>query len=109
MNCPVARTGIYAEEFVTPPAREADGKWVSEGDWINRAARDIGGMNALCVDTKNRACRIGAHFMRATTEGTYPIRFWYGEGGETKAEQRRSQAASRRYMRMRHPGVKMDL
>lgn len=103
MNCPVARTGIYAEEFVTPPDREADGYWGSEQSWINNATKDIGGMNAICIDAKNRRCRIGAHFMRATKEGTYPIRFWYGLGGETKAEQKKSQAACRRALKLRYP------
>ena len=103
MNCPIARTGIYAEEFVTPPAREPDGQFSCEQTWINKATSWIGGMNALCVDAKNRRCRIGAHFMRATTENTYPIRFWYGEGGQSKAEQKKSKASARRTLKANYP------
>lgn len=85
------------------PTREPDGEFSCEQEWVCKAVSWIGGTNALCVDAKDRICAIGGDFMRATAEGTYPIRFWHGAGGETKAEQRKSQAAARRAYKAQYP------
>lgn len=85
------------------PEREADGEWACQQSWINCANRDIGGMNALCVDANNRICCIGLDFQRAEDEGTYPIRYYYGAGGENKTQQRKSVAAARRTEKLNHP------
>lgn len=85
------------------PNREADGKWDNQVAWINRATRDIGGMNALCVDAANRICCIGGDFQRAQDEGTYPIRYFYGAGGETPAEQKKSAKRAREAILLNHP------
>lgn len=86
------------------PNREPDGEWSCEQAWVNRANRDIGGMNALCADSQNRICAIGADFMRATQENTYPVRFWFGAGGETKNGQKASQVRARRVYKLNRPG-----
>lgn len=92
------------EKYRLPiPDREPDGEWSSEQRWIDHATQDIGGMNALCVDAANRICAIGADFIRATKEGTYPIRYYYGAGGETKAQQRQSVASAKRALQDRYP------
>lgn len=78
------------------PEREADGEFTSFEEWVNKATSWIGGTNPLCADALGRRCRIGADFMRADAEGTFPVRFWYGEGGQTAAQQRKSRAATRR-------------
>lgn len=78
------------------PDREADGQFSSFQEWVNKATSWIGGTNPLCADAMGRRCRIGADFMRARDEGAYPVRFWYGEGGQSKAEQRKCRAAPRR-------------
>ncbi len=33
--------------------------------------------NAVCIDAHGRICRIGADFMRARDENTFPIRWWW--------------------------------
>ncbi len=96
--------GAYLSKYqLAIPEREPDGQWENEAQWINRATRDIGGMNALCADSKNRICAIGGDFMRATAEGTYPVRYWYGAGGQNAKEQRASQASARRVDKLNHP------
>lgn len=65
------------------PTREPDGQFTSMAQWINKATSWIGGQNALCVDAKDRICRCGGDFQRAENEGAFPIRFYYGAGGET--------------------------
>lgn len=85
------------------PKREPDGQWDNQGIWILRASRDIGGMNALCADAKDRICCIGLDFQRAEDEGTYPIRFWYGAGGETTKEQAAARKRHREVEKMNHP------
>lgn len=64
--------------------------WVGQfdtfDDWINHASRaltDVTGtvgepLPAFCVDAKGRRCHVGADFMRARDENTFPIRyFWW--------------------------------
>jgi hypothetical protein len=78
------------------PAREADGEFATFNEWVNKATSWIGGTNALCADSQGRICRIGGDFMRARDEGTFPIRFWHGEGGKSQREQARDRAATKR-------------
>lgn len=85
------------------PTRESDGQFTSMTNWINKATSWIGGMNALCVDAKDRICRNGGDFQRAENEDAFPIRFYYGAGGETRREQRKSIARAKRVLRMQYP------
>lgn len=80
----------------TLPAREPDGEFTSFQQWVNKATSWIGGTNPLCADAQGRVCRNGGDMMRARDEGAFPVRFWYGEGGQSKAEQRRQRTATRR-------------
>lgn len=80
------------------PARDPDGNFPCFQTWVNKATSWIGGTNPICFDAKGRRCRIGADFMRARDEETFPVYFWFGEGDETPVQQRKSQrlAAKRR-------------
>jgi hypothetical protein len=84
------------EHKTTLPEREPDGEFRTFEQWVNKAASWIGGTNPLCADAKGRVCRIGADMMRARDEGAFPVRFWFGEGGQSGAEQRRSRRATRK-------------
>lgn len=81
---------------VTLPTREPDGAFNDFLTWVNKAASWIGGTNPLCADAKGRVCRNGGDFMRARDEGTFPVSFWYGEGGQTEAQQRKAKRDTRR-------------
>jgi hypothetical protein len=48
------------------------GRFSSFQDWVNKARSRIDG-DAICFDAKGRRCRIGADFMRADAEGTFPV------------------------------------
>jgi hypothetical protein len=85
-----------ADQHTKLPAREADGEFASFQQWVNKATSWIGGTNPLCADAQDRICRIGGDFMRARDEGAFPVRFWYGAGGQTLKEQRKCRAATRR-------------
>ncbi len=85
------------------PTREPDGQFTSMTNWINKATSWIGGENALCVDAKDRICRNGGDFQRAENEGAFPIRFYYGAGGESPTEQRRSVRRAKATMKMNYP------
>lgn len=85
------------------PQREPDGEFTSMTNWINKATSWIGGMNALCVDAKDRICRNGGDFQRAHDDGAFPVRFYYGAGGETAKEQRASQKRARDKLKMTYP------
>jgi len=85
------------------PTREPDGEFTSMQNWISKATSWIGGENALCVDAKDRICRNGGEFQRAHDEGAFPIRFYFGAGGETEKEQRASQRRTRATMKMNYP------
>lgn len=76
------------------PVRMPDGEFGSFEEWVNKAASWIGGTNPLCADAKGRVCEMGQDFMRARDEGAFPVRFWYGEGKQTKARQRKSRRAA---------------
>ncbi len=80
------------------PAREPDGEFAAFHEWVNKATSWIGGTNPLCVDAQGRICRMGKDFMRARDEGAFPVRFWFGAGGQSEAERRRSERAARRAM-----------
>lgn len=85
------------------PEREPDGAFHCFETWVNKATSWIGGENALCVDAKNRICRNGGDMQRAHDEGAFPVRFYFGAGGETPEEQRKSMAAALRKMKLTHP------
>lgn len=85
------------------PDREPDGQWPTFQHWVNYATRDIGGMNAACYDAKGRRCRIGKDFQLADTEGAFPVSYWYGEGGETKSQQRQSKARAKATLKAQFP------
>ena len=80
------------------PSRAPDGEFASFDQWVNKATSWIGGTNALCADAQGRICRIGGDMMRARDEGAFPVRYWFGEGGQTVKQQRASRAATRRAM-----------
>lgn len=47
--------------------------------WVNHASAWLRGRRSnqiVCLDTQNRICEIGADFMRADKEGTFPIRVY---------------------------------
>lgn len=52
--------------------------------WVNRATRYLTGhrgtvgeeVKPICVDTLGRRCHVGADFMRARDEKTFPVRFF---------------------------------
>jgi hypothetical protein len=85
------------------PDRGADDHFSSMSQWINKATSWIGGENALCVDAKDRICRTGGDFKRAHDECAFPVRFYYGAGGETIEEQARSQRRARQAMKLQYP------
>lgn len=72
------------------PTTEQDGEFATFQQWVRHATSWIGGENALCVDTNNRICRNGGDFMRARDEGAFPVRFYFGAGGQSMAEQAKS-------------------
>lgn len=80
------------------PTREPDGNFPCFQTWVNKATSWIGGTNPACFDAKGRRCRIGGDFMRARDEGAFPVYYWFGEGDQTPAQQKKSQrlAAKRR-------------
>ncbi len=88
---------------MTIPDREPDGQFTSMQNWISKATSWIGGENALCVDAKGRICRRGGDFQRAHEEGAFPVRFYFGAGGETEKEQRASQRRARATLKMNYP------
>jgi len=47
-------------------------------DWVNTASRRIGGTNSLCVDSKDRVCRMGKDMMKARDESAFPVRYYFG-------------------------------
>lgn len=87
-----------AKGYITPrlswprPATPTDlvptwaGEFKDFNDWVNFAANRLTGtcdpmmgneVSAICVDAIGRRCSIGAHFMRAQKEGTFPVRFFW--------------------------------
>ena len=85
------------------PTRAPDGEFTSFEQWVNKATSWIGGMNSLCVDAKGRRCLNGGDMQRARDDAAFPVRFWFGEGGETPAEQRKSRASAKRALKLRYP------
>lgn len=60
-------------------------------EWVNKARSWLGGISgggyrykkqekSICLDTQDRVCRIGADFMRARDEGTFPVRAYRKRG-----------------------------
>jgi hypothetical protein len=58
--------------------------FTSEHDWLDHAPQRFGKhfhrgqseYDSICIDAKGRVCTRGAHFMRATKDGAYPIRVY---------------------------------
>jgi hypothetical protein len=85
------------------PNRDPDGEFTTFQHWVNYATRCIGGRNAACYDAKGRRCLIGKDFMLARDEGAFPVRYWYGEGGQTAKEQKKSIKAYHATMKANFP------
>jgi len=85
------------------PEREPDGEFTCFETWVNKATQWIGGMNAACYDAKNRRCLIGKDFMLARDEDAFPIRYWFGEGGQSKREQAKSKKTALAALKARYP------
>jgi hypothetical protein len=78
------------------PIGQPDGSFSTFTEWVNKATSWIGGRNALCVDVIGRKCSCGADFMKARDQNTFPVSFYFGQGGETSAQHVRSQRAARK-------------
>jgi hypothetical protein len=53
-------------------------RFTSEQEWVNKAQSWFGNCGVrkgdyIAIDEIGRVCTIGGHFMRATTEESYPI------------------------------------
>lgn len=60
------------------------GEFASFNDWVNFATARLTGtgdqygpITSVCIDNVGRRCTIGAHFMRARDEGTFPVRYFW--------------------------------
>ena len=85
------------------PPDDPDGEFDQFTTWVNKATSWIGGMNALCVDAKDRICRCGADFQRAKDEGAFPVRFYFGAGGESEQENRQSRRRANATLKVLYP------
>jgi hypothetical protein len=85
------------------PDREPDGEWPTHRHWVIYATRDIGGMNAACYDQKGRRCLCGKDFRIADEDGAFPVQYWYGEGGQSKTEQRKSKKKTLAILKASYP------
>lgn len=62
-----------------------EGYFADYTQWVSFASRWLTGrtgnrgeaVSAMCVDTLGRRCNIGADFMRARDEGTFPVYFFW--------------------------------
>lgn len=88
---------------MSEPRTQHDGQWDTFQHWVIYATRDIGGMNAACYDAKGRRCRIGKDFMLARDENAFPVKFYYGYGGETPKQQRESKRIAKATLRANFP------
>lgn len=66
--------GKFRRRIVTGPELF---RFDSHDDWVATAARKFrsheGSGDSVCIDTKGRICRIGAHFKRANDDGAFPV------------------------------------
>jgi hypothetical protein len=62
------------------------GEFATFDDWVSKATVRLTGaycplvlfeIPAICIDNVGRRCTMGAHFMRARDEGTFPVRFFW--------------------------------
>jgi hypothetical protein len=74
-----------------------DGQFDTYDAWQKDAMARMGGMNALCVDAAGRKCLTFDDMTRAL----FPVRFWFGEGGQTPSEQ----AAEKRLAKIVRDGL----
>jgi hypothetical protein len=72
----------------TPLTPNWAGQFDSFDDWVNNATRYLSDprcpldgvghvQKSICVDALGRRCQVGADFMRARDEKTFPIRFFW--------------------------------
>ena len=58
---------------------ERDQQFDTFEEWVNKASSWLTRRgpieNAVCFDTRGRACRCGGDFMRARDEGAFPVRY----------------------------------
>jgi hypothetical protein len=62
-----------------------EGSFPTFQHWVNHATRYLAGrrgtvgekLPAICVDSIGRRCNVGADFMRADKESTFPVRFFW--------------------------------
>lgn len=85
------------------PNRKPDGYFDCFETWVNKATSWIGGTNPVCYDAADRQCNIGKDFARARDENTFPVRFWYGEGNQTPAQQRQSKRNAKAALKAMYP------
>ncbi len=85
------------------PERKPDGEFSCFETWVNKATSWIGGMNAACFDAKDRRCLNGGDMVRARDENAFPVRFWYGEDGQSKAEQKRRKRNAEASLKIMYP------
>lgn len=60
------------------------GQFDTFDDWVNHAPRALTGFTGsvgeeirpICIDSLGRRCHLGADFMRARDEGTFPVRYF---------------------------------
>ena len=62
---------------------EHDQRFDTYAQWVNKASSWLGRRGphekAICLDTRNRLCAVGADFMRARDEETFPVRWLWPE------------------------------
>jgi hypothetical protein len=62
---------------------EHDQRFDTYAQWVNKAPSWLGRRGphekAVCLDTRNRLCAVGADFMRARDEEAFPVRWLWPE------------------------------
>lgn len=62
------------------------GEFADFDDWVSKATNRLTGtydplmgdeVKAICIDAIGRRCTMGAHFMRARDERTFPARYFW--------------------------------
>lgn len=53
------------------------GQFETFSEWVTYASGCLERPNAVCVDALGRRCLIGADFMRARDEGTFPVGYFW--------------------------------
>lgn len=77
MPAEAAPIGAVAPSGLIP---KEPGEFHSYQHWVNKASSRLTSPShkqAICIDSKNRRCFIGADFMRARDENAFPVRFFW--------------------------------